>query len=74
MTLKQIFTKPKRVIDLYKSSKNNCWVNPGHFYSPLVNVEEYKKTNKTSWSKNEQKLNDIDLNIDSQLKLSLIHI
>lgn len=46
--------------------KNSCF-EPGHFYSPIVDVEEVKKDEKRIWNEiTEKELKDINLNIDNQ--------
>ena len=69
MNFKSILSKPKSVLNLYKETKKNCWVNPGHFYSPVVDIESYKADNNASWKGPEQ-LDGIDLNLDSQKSLA----
>lgn len=47
--------------------KKHSWVPVGHFYSPIVSMEEIKKKESEIWEKKEIK--DIDFNTDYQIKL-----
>jgi len=65
MNIKSILRKPFRIIDLYQSTQQNCFVAPGHYYSPIVNLSNYKINNNQKW-KDGNSLNGIDLNIEEQ--------
>jgi predicted O-methyltransferase YrrM len=68
MPIKSLASKPKRMYDLYKAAKNNCWVNPGHFYSPDVNIEEVKANEDKIW-KADKYVKDVELNESEQISL-----
>ena len=68
MSIKSILLKPSREYKLYKAAKDNCSVPPGHYYSPDVNIEEVKKSEKELWN-NKEVVNDVDLNTAEQIDL-----
>ena len=45
----------------------NCGFEPGHYYSPIPNLEEVEKSSTTIFAP--KHLNDINLNTENQLKL-----
>lgn len=54
----------------YINYKKNACFPPGHFYSPIVSVEQLKKQESLIWKdKKSESLGGIDLNIDVQKEL-----
>jgi hypothetical protein len=68
MSIKSILSKPTRMYKLYKAAKENCFVPPGHFYSPDVNVKEVKKDENRIWD-NSKEIQGVNLNSSEQINL-----
>lgn len=68
MSIKSILSKPQRIYQLYKAAKENCFVAPGHYYSPDVNIEEVKKYENQIWN-DKADIKGINLNVEEQEKL-----
>lgn len=68
MSLKSILLKPIKIYNFYKAAKKNCFVEPGHYYSPDVNVDDVKKYEHTIWDNNKE-IQGIDLNLSNQITL-----
>jgi len=55
--------------EILNFKKNSCFP-AGHFYSPIVNVDEIKKRELEIWNKTEKfEISGIDLQLDEQIKL-----
>jgi Methyltransferase domain len=48
---------------------NKTWVPPGHFYSPIPNIDEVKKRETSLFDRDRKSIAGIDLNLDGQLEL-----
>ncbi len=54
----------------YLKFKKNSWVPAGHFYSPLVLIDEVKKRESEIWNiKNKEEIKGIDLRTEEQIQL-----
>jgi len=52
-----------------KKYKKNVWIEPGHYYSPIVSVEDIKRNGNFIFKKSINKIEGIDLNESNQFKL-----
>lgn len=52
-----------------ESYKNSFWVPPGHFYSPVINLEDILKRKEQIFKEPEIETYGIDLNVSQQLQL-----
>jgi predicted O-methyltransferase YrrM len=70
--IKKLLNKAPYVKVLYRENelyhKNACYP-PGHFYSPIVSVEELVKDRERIWGKEDKKLPGLNLRTESQLAL-----
>lgn len=69
MSLKSIFQKPQRIKKLYQSTKQNCYVPPGHFYSPIVDINTIERNDNQIW-KDSKEIKGIELNLIEQKSLA----
>lgn len=51
------------------SNNNKNWVPPGHFYSPIPDIEEVKANEEEIFNKKNKNLGGIKLHEDEQLRL-----
>lgn len=45
------------------------WTQPGHFYSPVPDLDQIRKKEDLIWGKVPENIDGIDLNVDEQLRL-----
>ena len=77
MTLKKIIisflNKIPYIRGLYQETmtyKKNSLFPPGHFYSPIISVDDIKKNQDKIWSnENINRIRGINLNSEEQIKL-----
>lgn len=58
-------------LDLLVKYKQNSCFPPGHFYSPIVNIEDIKEREKEIWPENPLTDFDVEINGEKQLELLL---
>lgn len=67
--VKEFLNKLPYVRTLYKQSLNCCFPN-GHFYSPVISIEDVKKREAEIWKKrDEDGISGVELRTEEQIKL-----
>lgn len=49
--------------------KKNVWIEPGHYYSPIISIEDIKRNENFIFKKSINKIAGIDINENNQFKL-----